>query len=134
MSSPLRAQRAPLRVVHPDGGCRRRRSSRGLKVGPRACSVRKETLMNTQALELSVIVPTYDERDNVGELVARLDRCLSGRGWEVIFVDDDSTDGTAEVVRRLGQRDPRVRCLQRIGRRGLSSACVEGLLASAAPF
>jgi dolichol-phosphate mannosyltransferase len=84
--------------------------------------------------EISVIVPTFNERDNVVEVVSRLERCLAGRAWEVIFVDDDSTDGTAALVRRIAGRDPRVRCLQRIGRRGLSSACVEGMLASAAPY
>jgi len=83
--------------------------------------------------ELSIIVPTYNERDNVPELVRRLARSLEGLSWEVIFVDDDSKDGTADVVRELGSADIRVRCLQRIGRRGLSSACVEGMLASASP-
>ncbi|MFL6713837.1 MAG: glycosyltransferase family 2 protein [Sulfurifustis sp.] len=90
--------------------------------------------MKMQAAELSIVVPTFNERDNVQELVARLDRCLAGRAWEVIFVDDDSPDGTAAHVRRIAQRDGRVRCVQRIGRRGLSSACVEGMLASSAPF
>jgi dolichol-phosphate mannosyltransferase len=84
-------------------------------------------------IEISVIVPTFNERDNVLELVSRLERCLAGRAWEVIFVDDDSPDDTAALVRRLAQQDRRVRCLQRIGRRGLSSACVEGMLASGAP-
>src|ERR1022692_1294155 len=83
--------------------------------------------------ELSIIVPTYNERDNVPELVRRLIRSLDGLSWEVIFVDDDSKDGTADVVRELGLAGLRVRCLQRIGRRGLSSACVEGMLASSAP-
>ncbi len=84
--------------------------------------------------EISVIVPTFNERDNVAEVVSRLDRCFAGRAWEAIFVDDDSTDGTADLVRRIARRDARVRCIQRIGRRGLSSACVEGMLASAAPY
>ncbi len=85
-------------------------------------------------IELSVIVPTFNERGNVAELVGRLNTCLGGVDWEVIFVDDDSPDGTAEIVREMARTDKRVRCLQRIGRRGLSSACVEGMLASAAPF
>jgi dolichol-phosphate mannosyltransferase len=85
-------------------------------------------------VELSVIVPTFNERENIVELVDSLDKCLAQYSWEVIFVDDDSPDGTANVVRQLGQRDSRVRCLQRIGRRGLSSACIEGMLASAAPY
>lgn len=81
---------------------------------------------------LAIVVPTYCERDNVGELVRRLDIALVGLPWEVVFVDDDSPDGTADAVREIGRRDPRVRCLQRIGRRGLSSACVEGALATSA--
>src|ERR1700722_2018987 len=80
--------------------------------------------------ELSVIVPTFNERDNVSEVVSRLDRSLQGEAWEVIFVDDDSPDGTAARIREIAQLDPRVRCIQRIGRRGLSSACVEGMLSS----
>jgi dolichol-phosphate mannosyltransferase len=86
---------------------------------------------------VSIIVPTYNERDNVAELVARLHEVFDADGggeWEVVFVDDDSPDGTAEAVRGLAARDARVRCLQRIGRRGLSSACVEGMLSSAAEY
>lgn len=81
---------------------------------------------------LAIVVPTFRERDNVAELVRRLDATLVDLPWEVVFVDDDSPDGTADAVREIGRRDPRVRCLQRIGRRGLSSACVEGVLATAA--
>ncbi|MEP6885396.1 MAG: glycosyltransferase family 2 protein [Gammaproteobacteria bacterium] len=84
--------------------------------------------------ELSIIVPTFNERDNVAELIARLASCLENRSWEVVFVDDDSPDGTAEVVRELAAADSRIRCLKRIGRRGLSSACVEGMLATTAPY
>src|SRR5215469_13377567 len=84
--------------------------------------------------ELSIIVPTFNERENVAELIRRLDQCLMSCSWEVIFVDDDSPDGTADFVRQLAQRDFRVRCLQRIGRRGLSSACIEGMLAASAPY
>lgn len=84
--------------------------------------------------ELSVIVPTFNERDNVSELVSRLERSLEGKAWEVIFVDDDSPDGTAACVREIAQHDPRVRCIQRIGRRGLSSACIEGMMSSSSPF
>ena len=84
--------------------------------------------------EVSVIVPTLNERANVAPLVELLDAALKGVRWEVIFVDDDSRDGTADEVRDVARRDPRVRCLQRIGRRGLSTACIEGALASAAPY
>src|SRR5580692_500565 len=84
--------------------------------------------------ELSVIVPTFNERENIAELIARLEVCLEDRSWEVVFVDDDSPDGTANLVREYAAADSRVRCIQRIGRRGLSSACIEGLLASTASY
>jgi dolichol-phosphate mannosyltransferase len=82
---------------------------------------------------LSVIVPTFNERDNVTELRDRIAEALAGIDWEMIFVDDDSPDGTAEALRAMAQQDRRVRCIQRIGRRGLSTACIEGMLASSAP-
>jgi dolichol-phosphate mannosyltransferase len=86
-------------------------------------------------IELSVIVPTYNESENVPLLVAKLNDVLAGIAWEVIFVDDDSRDGTSGVVRKLAQTSAgNVRVVQRIGRRGLSSACVEGALASSAPY
>jgi dolichol-phosphate mannosyltransferase len=61
--------------------------------------------------ELSVIVPTFNERDNIAELIGRLVLCLGDRSWEVVFVDDDSPDGTADVVREYAAADSRVRCL-----------------------
>lgn len=79
----------------------------------------------TAGPELTVVVPTLNERDNIGTLVDLLDTALDTVSWEVIFVDDDSADGTAERVRELGRRDRRVRCLQRLGRRGLATACIE---------
>lgn len=90
--------------------------------------------LETGTAELTVVVPTFNERDNVGELVRLLGAALAGLRWEVIFVDDDSKDRTADEVRSLAAHDPRVRCIQRIGRRGLASACVEGILASSSPF
>jgi dolichol-phosphate mannosyltransferase len=85
-------------------------------------------------VELTVVVPTFNERDNVEALLARLDAALRGIEWEVVYVDDDSPDGTADAVRGLAQHDPRIRCLHRIGRRGLSTAVIEGMLASSAPY
>jgi dolichol-phosphate mannosyltransferase len=84
--------------------------------------------------QLSVIVPTFNEIGNVVELRDRIAIALAGIDWELIFVDDDSPDGTADALRTMAQHDPRVRCLQRIGRRGLSTACIEGMLASSAPL
>jgi dolichol-phosphate mannosyltransferase len=85
-------------------------------------------------LELSLVAPTYNERANVEGLLAKLEAALAGVRWEVIFVDDDSPDGTADAVKAIAARDPRVRCLRRVGRRGLAGAIVEGMLASSAPF
>ena len=84
--------------------------------------------------ELALVVPTLNERANIPVLVGKLHDVLQGIEWEVLFVDDDSKDGTAAEVRRIAQTDPRVRCIQRIGRRGLASACIEGILATSTPF
>jgi len=84
-------------------------------------------------VELSVIVPAFNERGNVAELLDRLRGTLTGVDWEVIYVDDDSPDGTADAVRACAHVDRRIRCIQRVGRRGLSSAVIEGVLASSAP-
>ena len=84
--------------------------------------------------QLSIVVPTFNEASNVAELRDRVAAALTGVDWELIFVDDDSPDGTAERVAALAQQDSRVRGLLRIGRRGLSTACIEGMLASSAPL
>ena len=83
---------------------------------------------------LSVVVPCYNERLNVVPLIQKLDAALAGIAWEVIFVDDNSPDGTSGEVRRAAASDPRVRCIRRIGRRGLASAVIEGALSSSASF
>jgi dolichol-phosphate mannosyltransferase len=83
---------------------------------------------------LSVIVPCYNERPNVVPMIAKLNAALAGIAWEVIYVDDNSPDGTAEEVRRIAQHDVRVRCIRRIGRRGLASAVIEGALSSSADY
>jgi dolichol-phosphate mannosyltransferase len=88
----------------------------------------------TPGPELTVIVPTRNEHDNVRPVYEALCRTLEGLDWEAIFVDDDSQDGTPEAVCRLARQDRRVRCIQRIGRRGLASACIEGILASSALY
>ncbi len=83
---------------------------------------------------LTVVVPCYNERANVAPMVAALDAALAGLAWEVVFVDDDSPDGTAAAAREIARHDPRVRCIRRIGRRGLSSAVIEGALSSSADY
>ena len=86
------------------------------------------------ALELAIILPTLNERDNLAPLIARIEDALGQTGFEVLVVDDNSSDGTADEARRLAQQDSRVRVIQRIGRRGLSSAAIEGFCATAAPY
>lgn len=87
-----------------------------------------------QPPELAVIVPSFNERDNVGLLYDKVTAALAGVPFEFIVVDDNSPDGTAGVVKDLARRHPNVRCIHRIGRRGLSSAVIEGISASAAPY
>jgi dolichol-phosphate mannosyltransferase len=87
-----------------------------------------------RSAQLSIVVPTYKERGNVAELVRRLDLALAGIAWEAIFVDDNSPDGTADAVKAVAASDMRVRCLRRVGRRGLAGACIEGMLSSSAPY
>ena len=80
------------------------------------------------------MIPTFKERDNVPELVERLRKALAGIDWEAIFVDDNSPDATAAAARAIGESDARVRCIRRIGRRGLAGACLEGMLGSQARY
>ena len=84
--------------------------------------------------ELTIVVPTFNEVRNIPLLVSALDTALAAVRWEVVFVDDNSPDGTAACARTVAQADPRVRIVQRYDRRGLASACVEGILASSAPY
>jgi dolichol-phosphate mannosyltransferase len=86
------------------------------------------------APELTVVIPTFCERDNIITLVERIDAALAGVAWEIIFVDDNSPDATAAFAKSIGADDARVRCIRRIGRRGLAGACVEGMMASQATY
>ncbi|WP_170004460.1 glycosyltransferase, partial [Pseudopontixanthobacter vadosimaris] len=83
--------------------------------------------------DLAIVLPTLNESGNLAPLIDRIGAALRGIAWEVIVVDDDSADGTADEARLLARRDGRVRVIQRMGRRGLSSAAIEGMLATAAP-
>ncbi|NYH96499.1 dolichol-phosphate mannosyltransferase [Novosphingobium marinum] len=93
----------------------------------------KATDAAAKPLELAIILPTLNERANLAPLVERLDKALAGIAWEAIFVDDNSPDGTSDEARAISQRDRRVRVIQRINRRGLASAAIEGMMATAAP-
>ncbi len=90
--------------------------------------------MATQSPILTLVVPTYNERANLEELVGRVSTALAGIAWEMVIVDDDSPDGTAAFAKDIARRDPRVRCIRRVNRRGLSGACIDGMLSSAAPY
>lgn len=86
--------------------------------------------MSPGAPELTIVVPSYNERDNIPVLFERVGAVLAGITWEMVVVDDDSPDGTWERVKELSQQDGRIRCIRRVGRRGLSGACIEGMLSS----
>jgi len=86
------------------------------------------------ALDCAIIVPTYNEAGNVGMLAKAVAAALEDWAYEIIFVDDWSQDGTPDVVAAMAQADPRIRLIRRFGRRGLSSAVLEGMLASVAPL
>jgi dolichol-phosphate mannosyltransferase len=94
----------------------------------------KDARRSLAAPELTVVVPTFNERANVVETVRLLRLALEGVAWEVVFVDDDSPDGTADLAKSLNGLDPRVRCIRRVGRRGLAGAVIEGALASSSPY
>jgi dolichol-phosphate mannosyltransferase len=127
---------APHSAVVPDASALARREAADIRL-PMNEAIRPapENPQQTTGLPvLSVVVPTFNERDNVAKLYRKLDATLTGVAWEVVFVDDNSPDRTWEVVRDLARQDSRVRCIRRIGRRGLSGACIEGILASSAPY
>lgn len=83
---------------------------------------------------LSIVIPTFNESFNVPIVIERVAAALAGVDWEIIFVDDDSPDSTSAVAKGLGERDGRVRCIRRVGRRGLAGACIEGVLSSQARY
>jgi dolichol-phosphate mannosyltransferase len=84
--------------------------------------------------ELAVVIPTFNECENIEPLATKLRETLAGINWEVVFVDDDSTDGTVRELEKTWRRDPRFRCIRRVGRRGLASAVIEGMQSTFAPL
>ena len=84
--------------------------------------------------ELAVILPTFNEAQNIWPILEKIEAALGGVAWEAIFVDDDSKDGTPSAVMNAAQHHANVRIVRRLGRRGLSSAVVEGALSSMAPY
>jgi dolichol-phosphate mannosyltransferase len=91
-------------------------------------------LTDFQPAELSIVTPTFCEVANVDLLVGAVAKALPDTRWEIVFVDDNSPDGTSDKVRDMAQRDPRVRVVHRYGRRGLSGACIEGIMSTSAPY
>lgn len=79
---------------------------------------------------LSIVAPAYNERDNIRPLTDAIARAMGEVAWELIVVDDDSPDGTASEVATLAGEGASIRCIRRVGRRGLASAVVEGVLAA----
>lgn len=90
--------------------------------------------VNDGPIELAIIIPTFNESANIVRMVESLAMALAGIHWEAVFVDDNSPDGTAELVRTIAVENSNVRIVHRIGRRGLSTAVIEGMLATAAPI
>src|SRR5450631_4452988 len=84
--------------------------------------------------ELAIVIPTFNECENIEPLAAKLRETLAGIKWEVVFVDDDSTDGTVRELEKTWRRDPRFRSIRRVGRRGLASAVIEGMQSTFAPL
>jgi dolichol-phosphate mannosyltransferase len=76
--------------------------------------------------KISIIIPTYNEKDNIAPLLSRIDKALAGYNYEVLVVDDNSRDGTIEAAEALADRYP-VKVLVRRNERGLATAVVHGL-------
>jgi len=81
-------------------------------------------------MKLSVISPTYNESENVGLLIARLETVLEGADYEILISDGDSPDRTWARVEEIGRRNPRVRVLRRTSKPGLGPSVVDGFSAA----
>jgi dolichol-phosphate mannosyltransferase len=86
------------------------------------------------APELCVIIPLRNAGDRVAAVLPALSRTLTSCAWEIVFVDDHATDGTADLASAIAESDGRVRCLRRIGPRGRAAACLDGMLATQARY
>ncbi|HEY8575734.1 MAG TPA: glycosyltransferase family 2 protein [Devosia sp.] len=105
-----------------------------MSIGPTTTTSAIQQPVSYHPPQLAVIVPSYNERDNIELLYEKVALALSGTPWEMIVVDDDSPDGTADLVNELSRVYANIRCLRRFGRRGLASACVEGMAVTSAPY
>ena len=101
-----------------------------MAAGGAGSEMKKPAKPSTKTLEVTVVVPTLNEVGNVEPLLERVHDAMAGLRWELLFVDDASTDGTPERIAEIAQADPRIRLIRRFGRRGLASAVIEGAFAS----
>jgi dolichol-phosphate mannosyltransferase len=85
--------------------------------------------MHTTHRRLSIVLPTFNERSNINAITHQLLQLQKlHQQLEILFVDDDSADGTADAIVELAQQHPCIRLIRRVGRYGLSSAIKEGIL------
>jgi dolichol-phosphate mannosyltransferase len=83
-----------------------------------------------EASSVAVIIPTWNERTNIGTLLGRLSEILADHDYRLVVVDDGSPDGTAGAVKEVQRQDPRVVLVERQGKLGLASAVLKGAEAS----
>ena len=83
---------------------------------------------------LSIVLPTFNEGGSIRQVIESLLHLGTDHPLEILIVDDDSRDGTPDLVRALARQDPRIRIIQRVGRSGLASAIKEGLIAALYPI
>ena len=85
-------------------------------------------MADARPVQLSIVIPTYDECENLPVLIARLQELLSGLSFEIIVVDDDSADGTWQIAQQFARDYSNISLIRRVNRKGLSSAITEGFL------
>ena len=83
--------------------------------------------MIMKELKLSIVVPTYEERDNILEFIQRTESTLVGMDFEIVVVDDNSPDRTADIAEKLNEEYGNIRVLRRPKKLGLGSAIVDGI-------
>lgn len=77
--------------------------------------------------DLAVIIPTLNERENIGEIIERIQASLAAIDFEIVVVDDDSSDGTADLAERYAEANDNIKVLRRQGKLGLASAVLDGV-------
>jgi dolichol-phosphate mannosyltransferase len=77
--------------------------------------------------KVSVVVPSYNEKENVEEAIARISKAVGNKLHEIIIVDDNSPDGTWKIVESISNRDKKVKLIHRVNEKGLASALDDGV-------